>query len=83
MPAPSIAALYDFESQLEGATQTILSTYFSTYYPDDEVDVTATRSLDLQTTPSVQIECSQGSPLSQMTTRGQATPKQVPNAFGS
>lgn len=79
MPAPSIQALYDFETQIETAWATAFAEKFT------ELDITCavgkSRDRDIETTPRVEISLSLGGPLTQRTTAGQASPKQVPNAF--
>lgn len=79
MPAPDIQTLYDFESQIEGAFETLLAAQFLA--KSITCSTSVSRDLSIDSTPRVEIVLSLAASLNQRTTIGQATPKQVPNAF--
>lgn len=79
MAAPDIQTLYDFETQLETAWADVFEDKFT------ELSITCavgiSRDQGIEVTPRVEIFLSLGTPPTQRTTIGQASPKQVPSAF--
>lgn len=78
MPAPDFPTLYDFETQIEDAFKSAIiglltanNLIASVYVSQDPLT---------KTTPRIELSVSMGAALSQMTTKGQANPKQNPNA---
>lgn len=79
MPAPNYQTLYDFETQLETAWATILTTALAAI--PITCQVLTTRSATTDNTPRVELECLVGPALSQRKGLSTGTYREVPNAF--
>lgn len=79
MAAPDFATLYDFETQMEDALASAITTILTA--ASITAPVSVTRDVETNDTPRVEITFSPGNALTQRTAIGQATPKQVPNSF--
>jgi hypothetical protein len=79
MAAPDFATLYDFETQMEDALASAITTILTA--ASITAPVSVTRDTQIDDTPRVEVTFSPGNALTQRTAIGQAMPKQVANAF--
>ncbi len=82
MPAPDLPTLYDFETQIESAFQSVLQAALLTASIVCQVIITRDSAID--DTPRIELQCTVGAPLSQR--RGTGTIgvnyREIPIAFG-
>lgn len=81
MAAQDFDTLYDFEDQIETALAAVLTAALAAGPTPIACQVLTSRDFATKQTPRIEVEFATGKAMNQRTTAGQASPRQVPNAF--